>query len=539
MLFPKSLQKFLLVNVIFIILAKNYGTSQTIDEKNFRIDTLKASYVSGSPATGVIGKIYLSFKIPAGNTAKLLMKTNPTGAYASLGTFGEISSTAMQTIRFIVPNLNIRTDIYCFYLELKSGNATLVTKELCSISFIKDAAKNDTTKKNNRINFQVGSYQPGTKTPFQRIRAYITGKCISDLGCNDDIDDFATSTKNVAPYRAPKEYGAEIKCGEIKVFEVTIDVNRKDEDEVFIDNGMVSISDTIRNTGNTTQEPKKLVDEHVYATVEKSKVKLIWRNDETRQPENKYIIERKFIIERKEGLNGNYTLLPTKNELERGPGSQKTTWELIDQTSKPEKNPYFYRIKYEDYCANLSPITDVAPIFLQQDKKTFDLNWSSENNEKVGDYEVEYFDIPSGDPANTLLIQPKSNTFDTETANFYRIRGKQVLGDGNYIFSNLLPNDENLTVLNPTVFTPDGKGPPESEIFRVFTEGETSFYIAIYNRQGLLVYFSEDYKTHGWDGKLIYTDIDLPEDVYAFQVEVKNSNKRNFTKRGSIVLVRD
>jgi regulator of replication initiation timing len=527
MFFTKSHYIFLFFLTILFITSINTVFGQTFNETNFRIDTLKASYTSGSTATEVIGSVYVSFKIPAGYTANLLMKTNPTGAYQSQGTFGDVTSTELQRVRTSIPNLKIRTDVYCFFLELKNGNAILATKELCSIPFIKES----TNSANNRLVFQVGSYQPGTKTTFATFRPFITGKCISDLGCSDDIDDFATNTRNVAPYRVRKEYGSEVKCGELKIFETLINID-----------GMITISDTIRNVGDTKQSPAKLVDEWIYATIENRKVKLIWKNNEVTTKNNSYTIEKKFIIERKEGPNGTYITLPTRPDLERMAGSLKTSWDFTDTNADPEKKQYFYKVKYEDYCANLSPDIEISPIFLQQDKKVFDLLWTAENNDKVADYEVEYFDIPSGDPRNTLLITPKANRYDAETANYYRVKGQQTLGDGAFIYSNFIPNDENLTVLNPTVFTPDGKGPEESETFKVTSVSAVTFNIAIYNRQGLLVYFSDDYKAHrrdGWNGKLIYTDIDLPEDVYAFQVEVTNSNRRNFTKRGSVLLVRD
>lgn len=529
MKFNKSNSFFKILIVIFSVILSGNVFSQ-INKTTFRIDTLKANWTSGSVPSQIKGEIYLSFKIPAGFTANLLMKSTPTGNYVTKGTFGDVTSTSTQRIRTKIPDLLVRVDIYCFYLELKNGSSTLATKELCSIPFTKEA----NVSVNNRIVFQIGSYQPGTEIPFNTFRPFITGKCESAPEiCIDDDDTFATNTKTIAPYRATKEYNSIVKCGEVKIYQVTIDVDG--------DGSMISISDTINYRGYTKQIPSKILDEWAYATVENDKVKLVWKNGVSIN--SNYTLEYKFILERKDGPNGTFTALPSASELERKTGNtQKFSWEYVDPTSTPTKIQHLYRLRYEDFCSNLSPQINVNPIFLSQDKKTFELVWSTENNNKVGDYEVEFFDLPTIEVRKILLIQPKKNIYKAETSNYYRMKAKQISGDGTYIYSNFIPNDENLTVLNPNVFTPDGKGPAETETFKVTSVAAYTFAITIYDRYGLMVYFSDDYVKHrrdGWDGKLIYTDIDLPEGAYVFQVEVSNSNRRSFTKRGSVILIRD
>lgn len=521
----------------FILLNFTFQFAFSQDKTTFNIDTLRAIWKSGSGIGQVKGDIYLSMKIPAGLTATLRMKTNPTGNYNPAGTFGDITTTTTQRVRATIPNLRIRDDIYCFYLDLKNGNNTIATKELCSIPFTKDM--NNSVE--NRLVFQVGSYQPGTAFPFGTFRPVITGKCESAPEiCTDDEDTFATNTKAVPPYTARKEYNSIVKCGEVKAYQAIIDVDG--------DGFMISISDTIVNKGFTKQIPAILLEDWAFATIENDKVKLVWKNSPLLQGRtgttiNDYTLESKFILERKEGVNGNFVQMVSSPELERNLGdSKKFSWEYIDATSQPSKNQYFYRMKYEDYCANISPPINIFPIFFSQDKNTFELVWNDENNNKLVDYEVEFFDLPNIEVRKTILVTPKANKYKAETSNFYRLKGKQINGDGSYIYSNFIPNDENLTVLNPNVFTPDGKGPAESETFKVTTQAAKAFSIVIYNREGLLVYFSDNYEAHrknGWDGKLIYTDWDLPEGVYAFQVEVINSNNKSFTKRGSVVLVRN
>lgn len=519
----KFFNAFLAILIVFALKTTNFA--QAIDKTNFRIDTLKAYWTSGVAPAQIRGSIYLSFKIPAGKEAKVIMKTGPTGIYTAVGTFGDLTSTQTQHHTTRIPNLLVRDEIYCFYLELKNGASTLVTKELCSIPI----SKEDNLTKDNRLVFKIGSYQPGTNNPNDTFRPFITGKCLSLFqGCSDDIDDFATNTMLAAPYRARKEYNSFVKCGELKVYETYIDID-----------GMVTISDTIHNLGYTKQIPPKLTEDWAYATVENDKVKLVWKNDETIN--DTLTIEKKFIIERKDGPNGSYNTLPDSPQLTRNPGEIKYSWEFVDNTSTPSKIQHFYKLKYEDLCQNTSLPINLYPIFLQQDP-SFALVWNSENNDKVFDYELEFFDITTADPRKTFLIQPKGNKFKAETSNFYRLKAKQFNGDKTYIYSNFIPNNENITVLNPNVFTPDGKGPVDTETFKVFSTAAYTFEIIIYDRNGLMVYYSDNYQAHrrdGWNGKLIYTDIDCKEDQYVFQVNVTNSNHRGFVKRGNVLLVRE
>lgn len=519
----KPFHFFLTIILFFVLKINLYG--QTINNSNFRIDTLKAFYTSGTASTKIIGSIYLSFKIPAGKTATLLMKINPTGNYTAIGSYGTVASTNIQKLNITVPNLFVRDEFYCFHLELTNGASTIVTKELCSIPI----ALEPNLTPDNRYVFQLGSYQPGTSNPNATFRPFITGKCLSLVqGCNDDIDDFATNTVLTAPHRARKEYNSFVKCGELKVFEAYIDID-----------GMITISDTIRNLGYTKQRPPKLIEEWAYATVENDKVKLVWKNDETIN--DTLTIEKKFIVERKDGPNGNYVTLPDSPELTRKLDEIKYSWEFTDQTSSPSKTQHFYRLKYEDLCQNISLPINLYPIHLQQDQ-SFALIWNGENNDKIIDYELEFFDITTADPRKIFLIQPKGNKFKAETSNFYRIKAKQFGGDKSYIYSNFIPNNENLSVLNPNVFTPDGKGPADSETFKVFCAAAYTFEMVIYDRNGLMVYYSDNYQAHrrdGWNGKLIYTDIDCKEDQYVFQVNVTNSNHRGFIKRGNVLLIRE
>lgn len=504
--------------IFFIFNVKCF--SQTIDKSNLRVDTLKAIWTSGFAPFQIKGKIYLSFKIPGGKQGDLFMKRGTTGSYTKINTFGDVLTNTTQQIRTEIPDLNIRNEIYCFYISVDNGGP-VVSQELCSVPII----KLPNISPEGKIVFRVGSYQPATSETF---RPRIVGKCISDFGCKDDEEEFATNSR---PALVEKPVGTKVKCGEIKVYQITTQVE-----------GMITISDTIKSIGFIKQIPPKLIDSWVYATVEDNgNVKLLWQNNDVIN--DSLIAEKRFIIERKDGINGNYVKLPQDPSLERTAANASTTkWSFTDPATNAVKTQYFYKLSYEDYCSNISLSSDANPIFLSQDKdKGFPLVWNNDNNSKVADYEVEY--ISTNKPVeitNTLIIQPKANIYKAQTANYYRIKGRQIGGDGKYIYSNLTPNDEKIDVLAPSVFTPDGD--IHNNEFKVFAVGAATFKIHIYNRAGLLVYFSdnpEQHKKDGWDGKIIYTNIECEEGQYVFQALVTNSNGRVFSKKGNFLLVRN
>jgi CHU_C Type IX secretion signal domain len=514
--------------LFFAILLLIFGfNNQTIGQNQLglKIDTLRAYYTSGKAPEQVKGSIDLLFRLPANQLVTVLMKTNPSGTYTSIGNYGSSTINSVQQIKVTIPNLNVRDVFYCFKIEGKDNLGQVSTSlELCSIPYNKEV----NNSADNKVVLQVGSYQPaGPQSGFQPV---ITSDCFEALGCVADEDRFTTNTISVFPYKARKELGAKIRCGEIKIFQVTIGIE-----------GMVSISDTIHNFGYTTNTPGKIIDKWAYATVENEKVKLRWINDAVKN--NDYAAEKKFIISRKDDNASAYTTLNTTATQFIHPGNNKFEWEFIDNTSTPETKKHAYQLKFEDFCGNSSFPIDLYPIFLKQNPK-FELEWSAENDNKVTGYELEYFN-EKDDPSPRKVVPldlPENRYLTPDAANYYRIKAKQKEGDVSTIYSNFSINDAEIVVTNPTIFTPDGKGPEESETFKVHCSAYNTFSIIIYDRNGMMVYNSDSYTAHrreGWNGKLPFSNIDASEGVYVFQVDVTNKVLRKLAKRGVFVLVRD
>jgi CHU_C Type IX secretion signal domain len=513
--------------VLFIFSAFFFGINSATSQKNtlgLKIDTLKAFYTSGQAPQKVIGTIELSLTLPPKQTATLFMKTNPQGSYTSFNNYGNNTAVNNQNLKVSIPNLFVRDDIYCFKLEAKDAPGSLSTsKELCSVPFYK-VPKNNA---DDKVVLEIKSFQPAD--PGQGFSAIITSNCLDPSACTADIDRNTLGHNSIFPYTVEKVLEAKVRCGEEKIFQITLNIE-----------GMISISDTIHNFGITKNIPGNILDKWLYATVDKDKVNLKWRNDIIVNPEN-YALAKKFVVSRKDENRGIFNALATTDTQFIHPTGNKFEWQFTDPTSSPETKKHDYQLKYQDFCGNESFATNVSPIFLSQNS-SFELIWSNENDSKVTGYELMFYDKKEGNPRNIKPLSLTENKFlSDETAIFFRIRGKQKDGDGSYIYSNFLENSAEIIVNNPTIITPDGQGPPESETFKVYCSAYNSFSIVIYDRNGQKMYESTSYEAHkreGWNGKLPFSDIDAPEGIYIFQVDVENKVFKKLSKKGSFLLVR-
>jgi gliding motility-associated-like protein len=86
----------------------------------------------------------------------------------------------------------------------------------------------------------------------------------------------------------------------------------------------------------------------------------------------------------------------------------------------------------------------------------------------------------------------------------------------------------------PNAFTPNGDG--LNDRFRFIPVGITQYkYFRIYNRWGVEVYSSTDFRT-GWDG--IYKGRPAPVDTYIWILKGTDFNGKDITKQGTVTLIR-
>lgn len=85
----------------------------------------------------------------------------------------------------------------------------------------------------------------------------------------------------------------------------------------------------------------------------------------------------------------------------------------------------------------------------------------------------------------------------------------------------------------PSAFTPNGDGRNDRVYVRGYGIAKMSW--SIYNRWGILVYYSTD-PSQGWDGT--YKGVPQPQDVYHYTLQVEFSGKEKMVKKGDITLLR-
>ncbi|MES2835878.1 MAG: PKD domain-containing protein [Bacteroidota bacterium] len=101
-------------------------------------------------------------------------------------------------------------------------------------------------------------------------------------------------------------------------------------------------------------------------------------------------------------------------------------------------------------------------------------------------------------------------------------------------------NVEEVFCEEPNIFVPNTFTPNQdnvNELFRVRGKhiDVESFYFAVYNRWGELIFETTDF-TNGWDG--VYKGKALDPDVFAYYVKLKCIDGEEFFKKGNITLIR-
>jgi gliding motility-associated-like protein len=91
--------------------------------------------------------------------------------------------------------------------------------------------------------------------------------------------------------------------------------------------------------------------------------------------------------------------------------------------------------------------------------------------------------------------------------------------------------DPNL--FHPTAFTPNGDN--LNDVFNVFGHYIVDFEMNIFNRWGELLYTTTDIQ-QGWDGQ--YKGNAMPEGTYTYIAKISDLAGREFTKSGSVLLLR-
>lgn len=288
-------------------------------------------------------------------------------------------------------------------------------------------------------------------------------------------------------------------------------------------NGSRSISDIKCGETLSSATPSAIVN--ATAQINGNRVELAWQQDPAFIPQQYSVL--------KKPAGGNYSLLGT------------TTTPAFTDNSFTTDEASCYRIDYRDVCGNsAAPGADVCPVVLQatlNPDNSINLNWSAYAGWQNG---VNHYQVYKYNGSGVLLQMFNNGLSTTITDNtpdpdnqVYRYEVRAIANDAGLgeAISNMVEVIKEPKLFYPTAFTPDGQGPAENEVFRVFGQYFASFELRIFNRWGELMFVTNS-TDMGWDGR--YQGREQPEGTYAFVARITDLAGRTFTRSGSVVLLR-
>jgi gliding motility-associated-like protein len=223
-----------------------------------------------------------------------------------------------------------------------------------------------------------------------------------------------------------------------------------------------------------------------------------------------------------------------------------------DSTADVHAQSYYYRLVAIDDCGNTSlSINTSKSIWLQcaASETQNTLDWTGYESWLQG---VEGYDVLrtlNQDPSSTKTLTAAApgatsysdllTSFDASKMPCYWVEAKE--NPGNHYFQNAVSKSNTCCVLKdpilfmPNAFNPEGK----NKLFRPVPEpifvDTHSFKMTIFNRWGQQLFETTDI-VKGWDGSV--NGQFTPAGQYVYLITYKSPEGKEFTKRGSVILVR-
>jgi gliding motility-associated-like protein len=222
---------------------------------------------------------------------------------------------------------------------------------------------------------------------------------------------------------------------------------------------------------------------------------------------------------------------------------------FTDQSGDPLKRN-FYRLLAVNNCGNpvvTSNIANNIVLALSSNINTISLNWNAYRNWRGSSSGYKIF-INAGSSFSLLAVkQPEDTTLtidyssimytvstdkicfyigSSERNNPYGVQGET---SSEIVCTNI---EERITV--PNTFTPNND--LKNDLFKpVLSFTPIEYHIIISNRQNKVIFESRDY-TEEWNGKV--KGEPQAEDVYLWFLQVRSPSGRNFTRKGTVTIIR-
>lgn len=282
--------------------------------------------------------------------------------------------------------------------------------------------------------------------------------------------------------------------------------------------GLVSYSDQSNITAISTDIPDPVVN--VSATVDDTDILLSWE-----QPAG-FLAARYIIYKSTDGVN--FSTLDTV-----------TSMNYIDADLFTQSSRYYYRIGYQDDCANLSASGVVASPILLTPEYDQSLTWSQYVGWEAGvsGYLLEKYD-ENGSLVETVSLGLSGSYQEDFDSNPYQYLVYRIIAVPNdplldRVTSNWLTIIYPSKVAFPNAFSPNGDG--INDIFNFESRYIRASNMKIYNRWGELIFQTSSPDT-GWDGNI--NGKAAPPGAYIHYTEFTDDMGITFVKSGEIILIR-
>lgn len=238
------------------------------------------------------------------------------------------------------------------------------------------------------------------------------------------------------------------------------------------------------------------------------------------------------------GLTNSYNLIVERSEqgsanFVKISDDQNQDLRFEDNDVNTAATSYCYRFKYENSCQLSTDFTEpVCSILLRQSPQELTWNNAVPFTEGLDSYAVIQNESNTQTPVGLSTNYQLDLTNQPKTEFSFRITARSE--NGNLIsFSNLIRYEQNVTLLIPDAFTPNGDNLNEKfEIKGLFVN---SFQILIFNRWGQVVFQSSDI-LDSWDGTI--NGANAPGGYYTYKTEITDIENKPFVKEGTVSLIR-
>ena len=235
---------------------------------------------------------------------------------------------------------------------------------------------------------------------------------------------------------------------------------------------------------------------------------------------------------------------------------ERNTNVFDDVAISTEIKSYCYKYQVEDKCGVTTQQSDPFCTIMLNSKSQGMLNWTAYlippeiySNATPVEYSLEYFDVDQNSyiPLNPTikLEQSVQNLLDKSNQSEikFRVMGRQFVDTDLYLnqFINSYSNPFVLKVppglFIPTAFTPDGRGPSESETFKVMGKFISSGNFKVFDRWGGTI-FEANNLAESWDGTESNGIKPAPPGTYAYIISAISDTGEAFRKTGTVLLLR-